>query len=438
MKKLFYIVAIVFIMQSCSSSQQIKTSTALQNFVTVQGTQFYVNNKPYNYISANFWAGMNLGSLAKSGDRNRLIRELDAMQSIGITNLRIMALTEGPDTEPFRIVPSNNNKAKLNEDYLQGLDFLLSEMQKRNMYAVVCLSNFWPWSGGFAQYQKWAGDIANIDYPMDTINGNWDLYMKNTAKFYSSQKAIKLYHQSITKVINRKNTITNTLYKDDATIMSWQLCNEPRGMNNVKDYLQWIDATAALIKSLDANHLVSVGSEGFTPDKVNNGTPFSETHSFKNIDYTTAHLWIQNWGMYNPQKHNETYAASVKFAKEYINEHVELSHTLNKPFVLEEFGIMKDSGSYNPTAATKNRDDYFSFIFSEIYEYAKQQKASGVNFWAWSGEGRPRANACWWRAGDDFTGDPPHELQGWYSVYNIDTSTHNVVKKYAALMKGIK
>ena len=404
----------------------------------VKGTQFLINNKAYNYVGTNFWAGMNLGSWAKSGNRNRLLRELDAMQNIGINNVRIMALTEGPDTEPYRIVPSNNDKGNLNEDYLIGLDFLLNEMHKRNMYAVVCLSNFWPWSGGFAQYQKWARDIENIDYPMDTIKGNWDLYMKNTAQFYSSKNAVDLYHQSISKIINRKNTITNILYKNDATIMSWQLCNEPRGMNNVKDYLHWIDTTSSLIKNLDNNHLVSVGSEGFTSDKINNGTPFIETHSFKNIDYTTAHLWIQNWGLYNPKKHTETIANATKFAIDYIKEHAELSYKLNKPFVLEEFGIMKDDGSYYANATTKNRDKYFDVVFNEIYNYCKQKKASGVNFWAWSGEGRSRQNACWWRVGDNFTGDPPHELQGWYSVYNTDTATHNVIKKYAAFMNNIK
>ncbi|MCX6210343.1 MAG: mannanase [Bacteroidetes bacterium] len=437
MKRIAYLILLIPIINACSPLCKM-TNNNTKTFVKVRGTQFMIGNKPYNFIGTNFWAGMNLGSVAKSGNRNRLIRELDAMQNIGINNLRIMALTEGPDTEPFRIVPSNNDKGTLNEDYLIGLDFLLSEMKKRNMYAVVCLSNFWPWSGGFAQYQKWARDIEHIEYPMDTINGNWDLYMKNTAKFYSSQRAIQIYHQSISKVISRKNTVTNILYKDDATIMSWQLCNEPRGMNNVKDYLKWIDTTASLIKSIDNNHLVSIGSEGFTSDKIHNGTPFIETHSFKKIDYTTAHLWIQNWGMYNPSKHNETYIASIQFAKEYIKEHVELSNKLNKPFVIEEFGIMKDSGSYNPTATTKNRDSYFDFVFNEIYQYSMQQKASGVNFWAWSGEGRPRANACWWSIGDDFTGDPPHELQGWYSVYDTDTSTHNVIKKYAALMKSIK
>lgn len=43
------------------------------------------------------------------------------------------------------------------EKLLRGLDFLLSEMQKRNMHAVIILNNYWEWSGGMVVYNEWAG-----------------------------------------------------------------------------------------------------------------------------------------------------------------------------------------------------------------------------------------------------------------------------------------
>lgn len=409
------------------------------SFIKVNGTQFILNNKPYYYVGANFWAGMNLGSLSKSGNRERLIRELDKMSSIGINNLRIMALTEGPDTEPYRILPSNNDTGILKEDYLIGLDFLLAEMKKRNMYAVICLSNFWPWSGGFAQYQKWVGDIKTIHYPMDTTKAqDWDLYMQETAKFYSSPKAVELYLNSIKKIILRVNTLSKQEYKNDATIMSWELCNEPRGMKNVKDYLLWIDKSARYIKLLDSNHLVTVGSEGLDSFKETNGTPFIETHQSKFIDYTCAHLWVQNWNWYNVKNHQSTYQNALKKVAAYLEEHINLAAKLNKPFVLEEFGIGRDSGSYEFASKTKIRDDYYNYVFKLIYNHSTQHKAAGVNFWAWGGEGRPRSSGCWWKEGDDFIGDPPHEQQGWYSVYDKDKSTLKVIKKYSRLMSKLR
>lgn len=430
----------ILILNSCISNKNIQTTNIQNsNFIKVNGRQFELNGSPYKYMGTNFWAGMNLGSLKNGGNRNRLINELDKMKEIGITNIRIMALTEGPNSEPYRIIPSNNNKGELNEDLLVGLDFLLVEMKKRNQYAVVCLSNFWPWSGGFAQYLKWTGEIDNIHYPMDTTKTqSWDFYQKETIKFFSSKKSIELYNTSIDKIINRKNSISNLNYKNDATIMSWELCNEPRGLNNVEHYLKWIDNTAQHIKQIDSNHLITVGSEGFTPYKSYAGTPFLETHSSNYIDYTTAHLWIQNWDWYNPKNHESTIANAKLKSIEYLNEHIEISKKLNKPFVLEEFGISKDNGSFNYTAPTKNRDQFYSFVFDFIYKNALQNNAAGVNFWAWAGEGRPKYSGSWWKVNDDFTGDPPHEQQGWYSVYDLDSSTHKIIKKYAGLMQNVK
>ena len=40
-------------------------------------------------------------------------------------------------------------------------------------------------------------------------------------------------------------------------------------------------------------------------------------------------------------------------------------------------------------------------------------------------------NGGWWKPGDEFIGDPPHELQGWYSVYNNDTTLSLVIKEAA-------
>ena len=36
-----------------------------------------------------------------------------------------------------------------------------------------------------------------------------------------------------------------------------------------------------------------------------------------------------------------------------------------------------------------------------------------------------------WQAGDDYLCDPPHEPQGWYSVFDNDTTTIETIKKYS-------
>lgn len=442
MQKITSILVSAILLTSGCVSEQLKNesnTSAPETFIRVHNTYFELAGKPYYYVGANFWYGINLGSKGEGGNRERLIRELDRMEKIGITNLRIMAMSEGPDDEPYRMVPSvQKGKAEFREELLEGLDFLLTEMGKRNMYAVVCLSNFWPWSGGFGQYVQWTRPQDSIPYPPPHPNGSYDVYQKFVASFYSNKEAVALYNGAIDKILLRKNSITQKPYKDDPTIMAWELCNEPRGINNIDAYLTWIDSTSSHIKRLAPNQLVTVGSEGETGSPEYSGTDFEKTHAFRNIDYTTVHIWIQNWEWYNPKKHEETFPHASAKALDYLKRHAYLSKKLNKPYVLEEFGIMKDNGSFDPKASNRNRDAYYDLLFKKVYRYAKDSAmAAGINFWAWGGEGRPRALQGWWKPGDDFIGDPPHEEQGWYSVYDTDTSTQMLIKKYADLMKQI-
>lgn len=53
--------------------------------------------------------------------------------------------------------------------------------------------------------------------------------------------------------------------RDDPTILAWSLSNEPRcdGDYSGSSLQGWIDATAEFLKSIDPNHLVTVGAEGF-------------------------------------------------------------------------------------------------------------------------------------------------------------------------------
>ncbi|CAD5258866.1 MULTISPECIES: cellulase family glycosylhydrolase [unclassified Imperialibacter] len=410
-----------------------------ETYVKVNEGTFTLDEKPYYFMGTNFWYGLNLGSKGPGGDRARLIRELDRLQAMGVTNLRIMGGSEGPDDEPFRMLPSLQPAPGVyNEEVLDGLDFLLVEMGKRNMYAVVCLNNFWNWSGGFGQYIVWSGKADTIPYPPPAPNGDWNVYQSFAASFYTNDKAVELFNNHISFIVNRKNTYSGKAYKDDPAIMAWELANEPRGIDNMEAYRQWIDSTSGYIKSLDANHLVTTGSEGNTSN-VYAGTNLALDHTSPAIDYTTMHIWVQNWGVYDPQKADSTLDLSIAYAKNYMAEHAAMAKTLGKPIVLEEFGISRDLNNHDPAAPVTARDLYYKAVFDEIYQLANKDSSvvAGVNFWAWGGEGRPTENEGLWHAGDDFIGDPPHEFQGWYSVYDHDASTQSIISDYAKKMTSI-
>ena len=404
-----------------------------QTFIKVKDGKLVKDGKPYHYVGTNFWYGMNLAV----SDKERLLRELDRLNVLGVKNLRIIAGSEGNINAPWAVQPAMQKQPGVyNEELWTGLDFLLAEMKKRDMTAVVCLNNFWPWSGGFAQYVSWANKNESIPYPPPADNGDWRTYQQYSARFYSNKTAQKWFENHIEKVVNRINSINQIQYKKDSTIMAWQLANEPEGSNNVEDYRKWIHETAKFIKKLDSNHLVSIGSEGNTPSPTN-GTNFEKDHQSKYIDYCTFHLWVQNWVWYDPIKAKETYSYAVEKANSYIDEHVKIAQKIKKPIVLEEFGISRDVNSYESNSSVVTRDQYYKMIFDKIYTLSETiPQVAGVNFWAWGGEGRPKIPMSIWKQGDDLIGDPPHEYQGWYSVYDTDLSTQKIIEYYSMKMSN--
>src|SRR5262245_19742101 len=72
----------------------------------VKGTKLYRDGKPFYVSGFNYWAPMTLAREGNAAGWDQVRRDLDGLQAAGINMLRIMAATEGPDTEPLRIVPS--------------------------------------------------------------------------------------------------------------------------------------------------------------------------------------------------------------------------------------------------------------------------------------------------------------------------------------------
>lgn len=399
-------------------------------FVKVENQRLTLDGAPYRFIGTNLWYGMNLGAGNKE-QQSRLIRELDRLASMGVTNLRIMAASEGPEESPYQNKPIlQTSPGVYNEQLLQGLDFLLIEMGKRNMKAVVCLGNFWMWSGGFPQYVSWANN-SKIPYPDIAGGSSWDDFISYSESFYSEKDAIKMYHDFIRFLISRQNSISNIPYVDDPTIMAWQLANEPRGYSHARKYRKWIKTTAKLIQSLDPNHLVSVGAEGDTSTKIS-GTDLYKDNKSKHIDYATTHLWIQNWGWFDPKDTSSFEKARAK-ALRYLDGQIQKAEKLDKPLVLEEFGVSRDYGNFEVDSDISYRNRFYSWIFSYVIAH-NDGPLQGCNFWSWGGEGRPAKAGGFWEEGHDLIGDPAHELQGWYSVYDMDKSTIDIVKTYCDIL----
>jgi len=399
-------------------------------FAKVDGNQFVINGKPYHYIGANFWYGAILGSTGMGGDRNRLISELDFMKSNGIDNLRILIGSDGEMGIPTKVEPTLQVKPGVyNDTIFDGLDFLLSEMGKRGMYAVLYFTNAWEWSGGYGQYLNWAGKGKN---PIPNIDG-WQAYMKYVKQYASCEECHKMLKDHIKAIMSRTNRYSKLKYTDDPAIFAWEIGNEPRAFSdeNKPAFVAWLREMSAYIKSIDKNHMVTIGSEGKHGCEEDMAL-FEKTHSDPNIDYLTMHIWPKNWGWLDNKDIPGKLQLSIDSTAVYMDEHIAVAEKLGKPIVLEEFGYPRDHHLYTLSDPTTCRDAYYTAAFEKILAASKEKSIlAGCNIWSWGGFSRPNATHIFWRKGDDYTGDPAQEEQGLNSVFNTD-STVKVIREYAA------
>lgn len=409
---------------SCNQGKQESTSN---EFIRVENGQFIRNGKPYYYVGANFWYGAILGSEGEGGNRERLHQELDFLKSIGVDNLRILVGADGDRGITAKVEPTLQIEPGVyNDTILAGLDYLMMEMGKRDMVAILYLNNSWEWSGGYSMYLQWAGKGKA---PVPAVDG-WPAYMEFVQQFVQCDSAKALFSNYVKDIITRENRFTGKKYIEDPTIMSWQIGNEPRAFSdeNKEAFALWIADVAAQIRSLDPNHLISTGSEGKHGCEQDIDL-FERIHADTNIDYLNLHMWPYNWGWVKEDSLNEGVTGAKEKAKAYLDEHLIIGAKYQKPVVMEEFGFPRDGFKFSKDTPTTARDEFYKYIFELISSDAQQKGLfAGCNFWAWGGFAELSDEHIYWEKGDDYTGDPAQEQQGLNSVFASDSSTIKIIK----------
>ena len=410
-------------------------ATAQSQFVTVSDGHFVRDGRPYYYVGTNLWYGAILGSEGQGGDRQRLQRELDAMKRMGIDNLRILVGSDGERGVKTKVEPTLQVRPGVyNDTILAGLDYLLMEMGRRGMVAVLYLNNSWEWSGGYGFYLEHAG-LGRQPRPDDV---GYPAFMQAMAKYADCEKAHQLFYDHVRFILGRTNRYTGRRYVDDPAIMSWQIGNEPRAFatDALPAFERWIGEAAALIRSLDGNHLVSIGSEGSWGCENDYGV-WERICADRNVDYCNVHLWPYNWSWVRPDHLVEDLPKACENTRDYIERHLDICSRINKPLVMEEFGYPRDGFKFALGTSTEGRDGYYRYVFSLVADNAEQGgRFAGCNFWGWGGYAQPRHEQ--WQVDDPYTGDPAQEAQGLNSVFIGDKSTLKVVRQQVKRMKKVR
>ncbi|KAL2899761.1 Mannan endo-1 4-beta-mannosidase 6, partial [Bienertia sinuspersici] len=332
--------------------------------------QFHVNGKPFYFNGFNtYWL---MYFAVDQSTRGKVTEVFQQASSVGLSVCRTLAFNDG-QTRALQKSPS-----VYDEDVFASVtDFSLLHLKsskKYNIRLILSLVNNWPEFGGKAQYVKWGKDAG--------------LNLSSDDNFFSVSTLMTYYKNHIKALLNRVNTITNVTYKDDPTIFSWELMNEPRCTSDPSgDTLQaWIQEMAAYVKSIDPKHLLQIGLEGFySPSTLRRvqfnpniesaqlGTDFIRNHQVSGVDYASVHIYADSW--MSPTISD----AHLQFYQSWLQSHIEdAENTLGMPVVITEFGISVRKPGYS----SYFRDTTYKTVY-ETLVYSAKSGGSGAGSLLW-------------------------------------------------------
>ena len=364
-------------------------SSGSSDFVSTNGTHFWYQGSEYYYCGSNCYY-LNFKS------ENDIDAVLEGAKDMGVSVIRTWGHLDAgtiqkgqKDSSGYQVFKDSvdgqgqkdgiyyqyfddeRNEPVVNEgaDGLRRLDYAIYKAQQNDVKLILTLTNNWSAFGGMDQYVKWAG-----------YNVGQDTHQL----FYTDSKIKGWFKNYINTLLNHTNYYTGVKYKDDPAVFSWELANEPRCSadaqcgNNI--VYNWASEMSAYIKSIDSNHMVSLGDEGFfnydrqtdtlpTGADSNSwiwwgseGMDFEKLIGIGTIDFATPHIYIGDWNM-----------STTDNAEAWIRQHAAVAHAADKPIILEEFGFnsSKEGRLYSDGAA----------FYSKMYRLINDCDYAGSNFW---------------------------------------------------------
>jgi len=176
---------------------------------------------------------------------------------------------------------------------LGKFDYVVSSAKAHGIRLIVALTNNW-------------SDYGGMDVYVSQLNpgGTHDT-------FYTNAKIISAFQNYIKAWVTR--------YANEPTIMAWELANEPRcsgssgSASSACDTTgstinKWASTISAYIKSIDSNHLVALGDEGWFqeanpptyPYAPGVGINFVTNLAISTLDFGTFHSYPEVSNIMNP------------------------------------------------------------------------------------------------------------------------------------------
>ncbi len=297
---------------------------------------------------------------------------LDKMAELGMSVARANAHNDHPlAQDPAAIQTGPGVYLEAN---MVALDRSIDEARKRNIRLVLKLTNNWEAYGGIRRYVGWKLGRAAV--------------ASEYSLFYTDATIRQWFKDYVRMILERRNTVTGVLYKEEPAILAWELGNELRNPapGNADALVAWMTEMAAFIKSVDPNHLVADGGEGFDDDPnlypglsnsyaVNGreGCSFHRMVDIPDIDMVSYHLYPAAWGL------NDTTDVTI-----WIKRHEEMARAAGKVAYFGEYG--RRAGNQSPAGCSAGPGRQFDPERARIFtawlnENALGQGSAGQMAW---------------------------------------------------------
>jgi mannan endo-1,4-beta-mannosidase len=320
----------LFASTNCSTMSVQNTS----NFLKVSSGSFWLGGSPFRFGGTNIYSLMYSKPAAVDAlyatalaSEQKIVRTWAWIDIGGNGTPSIRGAQNG---FYFQYWPVNGTAPAYNDGAtgLQNLDYEVFRAGQLGIKLIMAFTNNWNDFGGMDQYVAWLGLHHHDDFYTDPTIRQW-------------------YKNYIAHLLNRVNTLTGIPYKNDPTIVMWELANEPRcgGSDNTNypassacrttTLVNWVQDVSSYIKTIDPNHLVAVGDEGFycsnpgSSDFTINCSQGDDNFAFAQapaIDAMSFHLYPDSWGK------------NLTFSQNWISQHITDAASLGKPAYMGEYG----------------------------------------------------------------------------------------------------